>query len=475
MAELVVLIRIPDNYRNKAEYVFEFLANSWGLPIRIVETNEQPPHVCYGDDLGAINIPFDSSMYAPESVCKGVRQDGFVFWTINDKPFQPLDLVGSIFRLLTFLDEQQIPDSCRNGRGIFQTEKLPESRRELVGLPIVDSESAYLLSLILNKFPDLEQATVPRWPEDCKYAMAVTHDADALHVGHPMEICTNFLKFLIRRDTVYLDMFWNGLSYLVESTEKNPFYGIPKWVEYEEGSQIKSCFYLSTGLHGVSRDLNDVKSSLSSCSINWDYLRDLVDAGWEIGLHPSVNARNSLDALVEGKYFLESRLRRPVRGLRHHYWALDWKNPHKALRKHVNAGFRYDTSIAWSGTPGFRAATSLPFRPFDLDWNKPLDIYEIPTCLTDDFVLDPPSTLPEALQDSRQIIDTVARYHGVAVLDWHQETACDSMCYQNFFSAFKMLLVKYVQDRGCWIATPWEIVKHWHYRSKELFRRQEEL
>jgi hypothetical protein len=42
-------------------------------------------------------------------------------------------------------------------------------------------------------------------------------------------------------------------------------------------------------------------------------------------------------------------------------------------RQHERAGFSYDGSIAWRDIPGLWAGTSMPYRPYDLDNERPFD------------------------------------------------------------------------------------------------------
>ena len=216
--------------------------------------------------------------------------------------------------------------------------------------------------------------------------MAVTHDTDAVNLGAPRELVTNFAKLVLRRDRTYADMIHSGLRHRRDATG-NPLFGFPIWRELEERRRIRSTFYLFVRAAHLKPDINNCKSTVVEQHIDWRILRGMADAGWEFGLHAPINAQGSVDALIGGKRWIEDKLHAPVYGLRHHYWALDWRAPYKTWRRHVNSGYRYDTSIAWRDMAGFRAATCHPFRPFDPVRGKPLNIYVLPTCVMDGHVL----------------------------------------------------------------------------------------
>ncbi|MDQ3651177.1 MAG: hypothetical protein M3458_13060, partial [Acidobacteriota bacterium] len=60
---------------------------------------------------------------------------------------------------------------------------------------------------------------------------------------------------------------------------------------------------------------------------------------------------------------------------------------------------------------------------------------------------------------------------GVAVLDWHTETACNTYNYKNYLTVLRHILEPILEDGDAWIATPWEITQHWQQRSVKLFNR----
>jgi len=369
--------------------------------------------------------------------------------------------------LLTFLDEQQVSPDSRDRRGTFFSHALPVPRQRTAQLPLVDYHAQYLLQQLARSRSDVTRSAIPKWPGGKKYAIAITHDTDAVTLGAAKELGTNLAKFLVRRDRVFLDMLRSGLRYIGKPTE-NPFFGFPLWREFENSLQFYSCFYLFAKVVPVKKDINNCKSSVVEQRIDWDILRRMAASGWEFGFHAPIDPENKLEAFVEGKRWIEEKLRTPIYGLRHHYWALDWRKPPVTFRKHIEAGFRYDTSIAWKDIAGFRAATCHPFRPFDPEQGKPLDIHEIPTCLMDGHIIKDPDDVLSAVEEGLSIVREVKEQGGVAVLDWHTETACNAYNYNNYLTVLRQILEPLLADGDAWMATPWEIAQHWQQRSVEL-------
>jgi peptidoglycan/xylan/chitin deacetylase (PgdA/CDA1 family) len=465
---------IPESFDDKAEYVFRFFSALWGIPVAISRYyyGAEKPDVLYSSNHqhryhGAVCIPFDERLYDAGCQCESVQHDGHTLWSRPDADSSSIDVVAGTYRLLTLLDERQVPAEARDGRGTFFSHALPVARRRTARLPLADHHARYLLQQLTKVRADLAQVAIPKWPGGKKYAIAMTHDTDAVSLGAVKELGTNLAKFLLRRDRVFLDMLVSGLRYIGKPTE-NPFFGFPLWREFEASRQFYSCFYLFAKVVPLKRDINNCKSSVVEQRIDWDILRRMAASGWEFGFHAPIDPENKLDAFVAGKQWIEEKLGTPIYGLRHHYWALDWTKPQVTFRNHIDAGFRYDTSIAWKDITGFRAATCHPFRPFDPEQDKPLGIHEIPTCLMDGHIIEDPDDVSVAVEEGLGIVRQVQQQGGVAVLDWHTETACNAYNYRNHLTVLRHILEPLLEDGDAWVTTPWEIARHWQRRSVEL-------
>lgn len=466
-----VVIGVPARFRNRAAYVFDTLSLIWGIPIRVVETSDsRQAEIVYGtalpDELNGarrVTIPFDESGFQKTTQFAAVRQKGHVLWKKRDEEGGRFDVIASTYRLLQLLDEAQVDPQARDRRQIFNNDALPAARREVDTVPIVEHQAAYLLEMLRSAAPGLAAERLPKWPGGRRFAIAVTHDTDAVHAGAPLELATNLAKTVLRRDPGHFQLFKEGIRHLPD-VAGNPHFGFPQWRKIEGGRGLRGCFYLFANTNRTKRDLSDCKSSVTNVKVPWQVLRKMAAEGWEFGLHASIHAKRSIDSFLSAKHWLEEKLQQPLRGLRHHYWALDWRKPHLTFRKHVNAGFRYDTSIAWRSKEGFRAATCHPYEPFDPGYDRPLDLFELPACVMDGYVVNQ----PEGLARARAILEAVADQGGLAVLDWHTETAWNRGLRAGYVDFFVELLQPYFGSSDVWFATPWEIAKHWRARATAL-------
>ena len=472
-----VATSIPEAFHPQTEYVFRFFSHLWGIPVLVsrYESQAEKPDIIYSAsdqhrDQGAVYVSFNKHLYDATCRCDSIECDGLRLWSEAGAACASHDLVGSSYRLLTFLDEQQVPLDCLDRRGTFFSHALPVPRQRTAQLPLVDYHAQYLLQQLARLRSDFSRSAIPKWPSGKKYAIAITHDTDAVSLGAAKELATNLAKFVMQRDRTFLDMFASGVRHIGQPTE-NPFFGFPLWREFEAHRGVHSCFYLYAKVVPLRNDINNCKSSVVEQRIDWQILRRLAADGWEFGFHAPIDHESKLESFVEGKRWIEEKLGIPIHGLRHHYLALNWKKPHVSFRQHIDAGFRYDTSIAWKDIAGFRAATCHPFQPFDSEQGKPLDIYELPICLMDGNIINDTIDVSNSIEAGLGIIRTVKEQGGVAVLDWHTETACNAYNYKNYLTVLRHILEPILEDGDAWIATPWEITQHWQQRSVKLFNR----
>ena len=150
-------------------------------------------------------------------------------------------------------------------------------------------------------------------------------------------------------------------------------------------------------------------------------LVELLQAGGaEVGLHGSYTAAESESALAAEKVELEA-LAGPVRGHRYHYLRLD---PHANLAPLERLGFAYDSTLGFADAPGFRAGIAHPFRPWDAELDRPLDLVEIPLAAMDvTFSEDHYLGLSASEAERRLIglVDRAAEHGGGFSVLWHTD------------------------------------------------------
>jgi peptidoglycan/xylan/chitin deacetylase (PgdA/CDA1 family) len=465
---LRIALQVPEEFQARARHAWEEIALRWSIPV-LFTSDAASADLSYGgtpaSEGGPPAVPFDPRIYAPPSRCAPTRDpEGRFLWQMAEEGIGQ-DHVGAIHRLLALLDEAHLADSARDRRGIFPNAALPEERRSVEAEPLVENLAASLLEAVKRLLPRPLPEPLPRWPQGRLFALSLTHDADSVHLGAPLELAHNAAKALRRGSRPAMEMVGAGLrSFGIMA--HNPFFAFPAWRRWEQARGIRSAFYVYYRPPGVRWDRDDCRSGLQGWGTDWSLLRAMAEEGWEFGPHPSIHVQESPSTLGIARQWLQGKLGREVEGLRHHFWALDWRHPYRTHRAHAAAGFRYDSSIAWRDRAGFRAGTSLPYRPFDLERNETVPLLVIPCGLMDRQALyeslgGPQLEESAAVARAGEFAGKAMATGGLLTLNWHQETAWGRGIYRGYPAVLEKFLDPLLATGDVWVATPGEIARHW--------------
>ncbi|MEF8811837.1 MAG: polysaccharide deacetylase family protein [Bacteroidales bacterium] len=143
----------------------------------------------------------------------------------------------------------------------------------------------------------------------------------------------------------------------------------------------------------------------------------------EIGLHGPVRSFN--DSRSMSKAFNElSRYspQTPV-GIRQH--RLLYMHP-ETLKIQKKAGLEYDTTLGFAAHEGFRNSYCLPFKPYDFENDRMIDIWEIPLIAMDTTLfhyrkLD----AAEAENIFNRLIGEIKKFNGIFTFLWHNGFGTD--------------------------------------------------
>jgi hypothetical protein len=308
------------------------------------------------------------------------------------------------------VDHGELPQGDELAAAFFHLARLEER-----GAPRDPHGRFFASSSILDPLdPPLERLRrelglpAPRYG-DAKFAVALTHDVDvpwrwtpiglrgaaarlkghalAGHVGPALHEARGLARVPLHK-LRGSDPNWRFAEIVAE--------------EREHGS--RSTFFVMAG-HGHRAD--------GAAPESYERLRPklvetLVDAGAEVGLHGSYLAAEDFDRLARERALL-AQLDGPLVGHRYHYLRVD---PHRNLVPLEDLGFRYDTSLGFPDALGFRAGISHPFRVWDLEYDRPSDLVEVPLAVMD-------ATLAEERYEG--LSAAAAKPRVFALLDWAAE------------------------------------------------------
>lgn len=149
-------------------------------------------------------------------------------------------------------------------------------------------------------------------------------------------------------------------------------------------------------------------------------IEDLRDQGFEIGLHAGYHTLDDPEQLTMQKVRLDAVIGKGRYGGRQHF--LRFKVP-DTWRHWERLGLEYDSTMAFAGHEGFRCGTCHPFRPFDLNADRELNLWEWPLIVMDRTLRDQRKLSPE-LSEIRilELARRCKRVEGTFTLLWHNSS-----------------------------------------------------
>jgi hypothetical protein len=196
----------------------------------------------------------------------------------------------------------------------------------------------------------------------------------------------------------------------------DPNFSFQRIVEIERTRGASSVFFLLA----AHRVVQDGPAPADYARLRPRVVETLLELRAEIGLHASYTAAFDNSLIAEEKAELE-RLGATLHGQRYHYLRVD---PHANLAPLSDLGFAYDSSLGFGGAPGFRAGIAHPFRPWDLEHDRPLDLIEIPLAAMDVTLAEPRYlglSVKEAERRLLALLDWAAEHGGGFSILWHTD------------------------------------------------------
>jgi peptidoglycan/xylan/chitin deacetylase (PgdA/CDA1 family) len=340
-----------------------------------------------------------------------------------------------------------IPD----GRSIEKLNEQPElwelfTTREEYDPAFVDMHDRFPYYLSNNRDPFepkvskylMENGFNPQYPDGKRFAVCLTHDIDVIHQGY-LGCAFSSVKSVIKGDVN------SALKYPVYAVDKrrHPYWNFREIMKLEEKYGATSSFYflaLEPGDWDYRYNLQSIR----------DDIRYIDARGWEVGLHGGHEAYKDLHVLEKEKQSLEKVLGKQVMGYRNHFLHFKTPDTWELLSK---AGFKYDTTFGYADCAGFRNGMCHPFKPFNLNTEREIDIIEIPltimdcTLLRDYMRLD----IDGAWDLVKNMIDRVEELQGVITILWHNTYMQDE--YLDFYEK----ILKYCYDKNAWMSSGKEI------------------
>jgi len=286
-----------------------------------------------------------------------------------------------------------------------------------------------------------------KYPHDAPFAVCLTHDIDSVYQSIPSKGLATL------RSLKHGKLTDASRSIARMRSKKLPLCNFSTIMDLEEKYGAKSTFFFMAerpGERDCSYTIEDFEPEIGN----------IIDHGWEVGLHGGHTAYLNVQEIKEKKERLEKVTNKPVIGYRNHYLRFKVPDTWEHLSK---ARFQYDTTLGYADCAGFRNGMCHPFRPFNLNTNHEIDILEIPLIVMDG-TLDQTYMRLEGKRKwefIKMLIDRVAAGHGVFTLLWH-----NTYMTREMLESYEMILA-YCKKKGSWITSGENISDWWNHNVRD--------
>lgn len=366
------------------------------------------------------------------------------------------DLIASAFFLASRVEETA--NSARDEHARFRAADSFLARNGLLTRPLVDEYALFLRSEAKRLWPALE---VKRpWGHETSLAIAVTHDIETLAQPRPLgyakhKLITGFRALLSGHIRSAAANFTAAIVRPI--TGKNPSWSFARLRRLAEPFPATFFFF------GGRTSPNDGEYNVGQRQIS-EVISDLARECCETGLHVGYDTRGNGDSLAEQKKAIERASGRDVKGGRYHYLRAEFPGSWNDFEK---AGLEYDATLGYAEAAGFRAGTSYPFRPFDVEAKREMDVTEVPLVAMDGtFFHYEGLSADETVSQVLTLADTVSCTGGVFTLLWHN-TMVDAIDQPEPSLAFARIMNNLTTRRG-WGATVLQVVERWKVYTESL-------
>ncbi|MFQ6003559.1 MAG: polysaccharide deacetylase family protein, partial [Candidatus Zixiibacteriota bacterium] len=369
------------------------------------------------------------------------------------------DLFASSYYLLTLQEEKRNVGRQKEDR--FLGESSWREKENIHHIPLVNHYFKILFELLqmVAKEEEIPLISKKLWPSGSNLAVVLTHDVDILDKWSLyvlFRICVLLkrgdFKALIRMLLKLPGFFFKGNKSLR---------GINFILDKEKKRGYKSTFFFLTG----KPNLRTIVKSDTTYPVKKakPAVERILDSQGEIGLHGSLNSYLDKEALREEKGNLEKFLSSPGVGIRQHFLYL--RVP-QTWRYQSESGFLYDCTLSYPDRSGFRSGFALPFRPYDVQTDQEIGIWEMNTNVMDQtYDKYDRKGKQEIKREIEKLLDQVESANGgLLTLLWHTNVL-EELGFPDFLELYGELLEGFAR-RKAFVSTGEGIARFWIARKE---------
>jgi hypothetical protein len=258
------------------------------------------------------------------------------------------------------------------------------------------------------------RAILPGWqPRTSSFRVFLTHDIDRPVHRRPWKALARVAAGdLLKRHAPLTAMRTLSSRILLRNDEC--YAGFAKLMELSEQYGLESTFFFMAAASGPYHHGYDPRSRPYR-----QMIQRAVARHHQVGFHAGYDAVEDFERFRAQRDRLAEVVGRTDMGGRQHY--LRFRVP-ATWRLWERAGMRYDSSLGYADCEGFRCGTCHPFRPFDLEQDRTLELWERPLIAMDSTLEVYRRLAPaHALQRILLLAQRCKAVAGEFVLLWHNQ------------------------------------------------------
>ncbi len=444
MADLLCVVDAPDP-RIRAAFAFAFDCLGVSADFAGATDRAGPPRVRYSG----------AAVARPGEVSIACRPGDLLWRDLLEGRVAPAALGGcipfDIMAAIAALLGDEVPHS-REAGAVDRHDRLiyPASAPAIAGYghrPIVNLYVELLGQVLRDHLGVVGQ---PRWPGGRVAAIGLSHDVDDPDRYALLASAVRPWRFR-RHPRTYARRAVELARARMRDRSPRDFWLFDEVVESESRLGLRSTFFFATEpFHARWGAPEDVAYDVRSPTYR-HVVRAIRDAGFEIGLHASYRAHEDVSRLASQRAILGDVAGGAIAGLRHHYWRLG-HDVAATLRAHEQAGFTYDSSLAFNDHVGFRRSVALPFNTFDDILGRTLRTMELPTFCMDGNLFYGSDNVETAVGVVEALIDEIVATGGMGAIDWHVQTSFPADHeFRAWGTAYQEVIRRLAERRDVWV------------------------
>jgi peptidoglycan/xylan/chitin deacetylase (PgdA/CDA1 family) len=250
------------------------------------------------------------------------------------------------------------------------------------------------------------------------FGFILTHDIDRIdkydwyYNGYKIKELLGIVKTPLPKSKIIQLLIKGLLSNLRLLKDNNPYWNFSFLQNVEKRYGLKASYFFLP---------KDIKHTDAYYDLEEERLirlyNELIESGHEIGLHGTVGSSVSLEKMKRDYNRISCVISHKVLGIRQH--RLNYIHPFTLIYQ-SESGLAYDNTLGFAAHEGFRNSYCLPFKLYDFEKDKVIDIWEFPLNVMDVTLFAYQQyKYDDAINGIRTLIKEIKKMHGIFTLLWH--------------------------------------------------------